>query len=325
MSTMYSDNYLYQLEITFINMKTRKAQTLVITLLVLGIIGIVVTGVIIISNRDVTQVVTNEKYEKLFNVAEQNIRDIIENNGISQLPQGGGENQIQCGTGQPFSGYIEYDCGIVTSTEENILVETKITITDRKAVNELILEKDRTFDILLKPISSTGYLGELQFRWSKPVAMEFNLIYQDSSGVMRSIRDVYDLAEVYDSLIGDDPYNDISNIHDINFEVLDNDNRETTTRFTIQNINGLNLGGTGTTLNLRVTPRSKVDNDVISLSIVAADESAFPFQIREFLASSRDVDDDNSPIANVVSKIPLNAQVDDIFDYSILLRSNLIQ
>lgn len=289
---------------------TKKAQALVITLLVLAIISIVVMGIIVVSNRDVTQVVTNEKYDRLYNESEKKLIETIETNGITSLP-------TSCGTPSVFAGYTQYNCGTTTQSSETLNASVDLKVIDRKSITDYVVKKDRSLDVALN-----GYSGEVQIRWNKPVAMEFSIVYTDAGGVVRNIRDVYDLAGVYDSLTGDNPNSDAGNIHDISFAVLDSSNTATTTKFIISATNGISLGST---VSLRITPRTKTVGDVVSLNVVATTESSFPFQMREFVVSSIDSQDSSSPIASVVTKIPLAPQVDDIFDYSILVNGNLTQ
>lgn len=305
---MFSSRLRFRQETT--HTKNLKGQALVITLLVLAIISIVVLGVIVVSNRDATQVVNNEKYERLYNESEKKVRETVETFGISGVP-------TTCGAVVIGPGSSSYDCGTTEQTSDQLVATVDLNIVDSKSIEDFSVSKDRTLDVALN-----GYNGEVQITWNKAIAMEFNIIYTDASSVTRSIRDVYDLSSVYNSLVGDNPNNDTNNIHDINFQVLDSANIPRSTRFTISATNGISLGST---VSLRITPRSKTANDVVSLTVRAADESSFPLQIREFISSSIDTQDSLSPLASVVAKVPLNPQTDDIFDYTFLVKGNLIQ
>lgn len=298
----------FQLET--ISTKKYNAQALVITLLVLSIISIVVTGVIVISRRDINQVVNNEKYERLFNESESKVRETIQTYGISTIP-------AACSAPAILPGSSSYSCGTTNQTTDQLNSKVDLQIVDKKSFEDFSVSKDRTLDVALN-----GYSGEIQVRWNKLMAMEFAIVYTDSGGNAKTIRDVYDLANVYNSLIGDDPNNDTGNIHDINFQVLDSSAVSTTTKFTISGTNGISLG---TTVSLRITPRSKTASDVVSLTVKASDESSFPFQVREFISNSIDPADSSSPLASVVAKVPLNPQIDDIFDYTLLVNGSLIQ
>lgn len=304
---MFLDKVQFQQEISH----TKKGQALVITLLVLAIISIVVIGLVVVSNRDVDQVINNESYERLLNASEQRAREIIQTNGITTLP-------ASCGTPSVLPNTTEYNCGSTTGGTQNDFsgtIETKIV--DRRGVNDFAIAKDRSLDIAL-----TGYTGELQFRWNKNVAMEFNIIYTDTTGATQSIKDVYDLSGVYDSLVSDDPNNDTQNIHDFNFQVLDTTSLPRSTKFTISSISGISLGNT---VSLRVTPRSKTTGDIVNITVNAGSPSSFPFQIREFVITSIDSNNASSPLATVIAKVPLSSQIDDIFDYALLVKTNFIQ
>jgi hypothetical protein len=305
---MYLNNRQFQQETTHINKLS--AQALVITLLVLSIISIVVTGVVVVSRRDINQVVNNEKYERLFNESESKVRETVQTYGITSIP-------ATCSAPAILPGSSSYSCGTTNLTTDQLNSRVDLNIVDKKSFEDFSVSKDRTLDVALN-----GYSGEIQVRWNKLLAMEFAIIYTDAGGNIQTIRDVYDMANVYNSLIGDDPNSDTGNIHDINFQILDSGAISTTTKFTISATNGISLGST---LSLRITPRSKTASDIVSLTVKASDESSFPFQVREFISNSLDPADTGSPLASVVAKVPLNPQIDDIFDYTLLVNGNLIQ
>lgn len=285
-------------------------QALVITLLVLAIVSIVVIGILLIANRDVNQVVNNEKYERLYNEAERKIRDTIELNGITALP-------TSCGNSSLYPEYLEYSCGSNQVTSDELTVNVDLRVIDRRSIEDFPVAKDRSLDVALD-----GYSQGVEVTWTGNLAMEFNIIYTDGGGNIQSIKDIYDRAGVFDSLVGDNPTNDINNIHDINFQVLDAGNTTSSTSFTISSTNGINLGST---LVLRLTPRSKIQGDTTSITVRGTNSGAFPYQMREFVSTAVDQFDASSPLARVLSRVPLAPQVDGIFDYSLLVKNDLIQ
>lgn len=287
-----------------------EAQALVITLLVLAIVSVVVIGILVIANRDVTQVINNEKYERLYNEAERRVRDTIQLHGVATLPS-------SCGNSSLFPGYLEYDCGSDQVTSDALSAIVDLKVLDRRSIEDFPVAKDRSLDVALD-----GYSQGVEVTWTGNLAMEFNIVYTDGGGAIQSIKDIYDRAGVFDSLAGDNPTNDINNIHDINFQVLDAGNTTSSTTFTISSTNGINLGST---LVLRLTPRSKIEGDTTSITVRATNVGAFPYQMREFVSTAVDQLDSGSPLARVLSKVPLAPQIEGIFDYSILVKNDLIQ
>lgn len=307
MSQMSLDKHRSQQETMHTNLK---GQALVITLLVLAIVSIVVIGILIIANRDVSQVINNEKYERLYNEAERIVRDTIQLNGVATLPS-------SCGNSSLFPGYLEYNCGTTQVTSDDLTAVVDLKVLDRRSIEDFPIAKDRSLDVALD-----GYSQGVEVTWTGNIAMEFNIIYTDGGGNIQSIKDIYDRAGVFDSLAGDNPTNDINNIHDINFQVLDAGNTTSSTTFTISSTNGISLG---TTIALRLTPRSKIEGDTTSLTVRGTNVGAFPYQMREFVSTAVDQVDASSPLARVLSKVPLAPQLDSIFDYSLLVKTDLIQ
>ncbi|MFS8130889.1 MAG: hypothetical protein ACMG57_02830 [Candidatus Dojkabacteria bacterium] len=298
----------------FKQQKTQQGQVLLITLLVLTIIGIVIVGLVTLSNRDVTQVVTSEKYETLYNSAETEVRKIVDNFGrydkvLDTLP-------TVFNTCTAVQTSISYHCTNVDTTTGNTNFKTDIDVTNKKDIQNFEIKKDRSFVVKL-----AGYAGVIDVSWDKPAAVEFSIIAQDSSRNLKVIKDVYDLAGVYDGLVGDNPYNQPNPNHQINYQVLDASNKPLGTRLNITNTGVNGLAASDYVYYLTITPRLKQDNSSVKFNVVAQNASAFPYQVREFISTSVDTNDSSSPLAKVITQIPLAPQMDSVFDYALISNS----
>lgn len=305
---MYLSKHQYQQEIMS-SKKTKKGQVLLITLLVLTIIGIVIVGLVTLSNRDVSQVITSEKYEKLYNTSETQVRQIIDNFGkydkpLTTLPT----VFTQCtGTG------LAYNCTFVDTTTGNTNVKTDITVNDTSTITNYEVQKDRSFIMQIK-----GYSGTLDFTWDKATAVEFSVIAQDSARNLKVVKDVYDLSGVYDGLVGDNPYSTPHPNHPFTYIVKDPSNKANTVTLNMTPA-ALGLGSTDYVYYLTITPRLKTDNESVRFTITGI-AGLLP-QIREFISTSVDTNDSNSPLAKVISQIPLAPQMDSVFDYALISNS----
>ncbi len=298
--------------------KQQPGQVLLITLLVLTIIGIVIVGLVTLSNRDVTQVVTSEKYEALYNNAETEVRKIVDNFGrydkvLDTLP-------ATFNTCSAIQTSVNYHCTIVDASTGNTNLKTDIDVTNTKDVQNYEVKKDRTLVLKLSDKgSSVRYSGVLEVSWDKLTAVEFTVIAQDASRNLKVIKDVYDLAGVYDGLVGDNPYNQPNPNHQINYQVLDASNKPLGTRinFGSGGITGLAAGDY--IYYLTITPRLKEDNSSVKFNVKG--DSSLPYQIREFISTSVDTNDSSSPLAKVITQIPLAPQMDSVFDYALISKS----
>ncbi|MEP7103470.1 MAG: hypothetical protein ABI721_02045 [Candidatus Dojkabacteria bacterium] len=294
--------------------KTKDGQVLLITLLVLTIIGIVVVGLVTLSNRDVTQVATSEKYEKLYNASETQVRKIIDNFGkydkpLDTLPQTFSECQaLQAG--------VSYKCTVQDSSLGSTNFKTDVDINNRKDVQNFEVLKDKSF-----VLNSTGYAASVDVSWDKTAAIEFTLVVQDASRNLRVIKDVYDLAGIYTGLAGDNPYNQPNAVHSINFQVSDPSNKPTTTRITLTPAGVNGLAASDNVLYISLTPRMTQVNGSVKFNVVAQNAASFPYQIREFVSTSIDTNDNTSPLAKVITQIPLAPQMDSAFDYALISNS----
>lgn len=291
--------------------KTQNGQVLLITLLVLTIIGIVIVGLVTLSNRDVTQVVTSEKYEKLYNTAETEVRKLVDNFGKYDKPLSTLSSVFNNCAGGPDS----FNCPFEDATIGNTNIKTDVTVIDQKDVIGFEVKKDRSLVLKL-----TGYTGIIDVSWDKAAAVEFTLIAQDGSRNLKVIKDVYDLAGVYEGLAGDNPYNQPNANHNINYQVKDASNNPTNTRLNITPAGVKGLVASDYVFYLTLTPRMRDADSSLKFTITNTTAS-FPKQIREFIATTRDTNDTSSPLAKVITQIPLAPQMDSVFDYALISNS----
>ncbi len=315
---MLLNRHQFQLEIMSfksMNKKTKEGQVLLITLLVLTIIGIVIVGLVTLSNRDVTQVVTSEKYEKLYNNAETEVRKIVDNFGRYDKPLDSLPATFNTCTAVQVS--VSYHCTIVDATTGSTNLKTDIDVTNVKDVQSFEVKKDRSF-VLKMNNAGASYTGTIDISWDKPTAVEITLIAQDTSRNLKVIKDVYDLTSTYDGLVGDNPYNQPNADHNFNFLVLDPNNKSLGTRLNITPAGVKGLAATDFIYYLTLTPRLNEDNASVKFNIVSGTPSTFPYQVRQFISSSIDTNDSSSPLAKVITQIPLAPQIDSVFDYALI-------
>lgn len=301
-------------------MERKKAQILLITLLVLTIIAIVTVSLVTLVNRDIQQVASTEQYEEAYNTSENQLKrvlDVYSNPSvpISQLlTTFNNPNQISCIEEDPQRKL--YSCTVTSNEFSTANLQTEIQVQDTKDVNDFQIFKDRTFDMNL----GGTFSGELQFWWDKNAAIEFELIYTDPSGVIQSVRDIYENGSprIFTGLATDNPYNDIDSIHPFNFQDVPTMPDATSVRFTISQI--LNLQGTpvsGSFLTLKITPRMTDQFSSVLLN-ARASSTAIPDQIREFKSTSVNQSAGAStPVAVIETKIPLAPQPDNFLDSAI--------
>ncbi len=289
----------------------KPGQILLITMLVLSIIGIVVVGVIVLARRDILQVGESKKYEQAYNASETRLGSIIEKYGrYEQVLSTIITDYNVCVATTPN---IKYDCTFQDNTYTNgtYALKTKVTVENIKDIKGWQIYKDRSFQISLN-----GYRDIVQFKWSKAAGVDISLIYKDAAGTIKVIKDLFDPSATFTSMLGDNPYNDLTNIHAFNYTVFDATNTQTSMQFKIDNTAG--LLATDTPLNLSITPRLKTSLDSVTFDITAVDKTTFPYQLREFTASSFDAADPNTPVAAVTTKLPMVPQIDNLFDYALL-------
>lgn len=301
-------------------MNNKKGQILVITLLVLTVIAVITVSLVSLVSKDVGQVVATDKYEEAFNTSENQLKKILDKYSNTNLPLNTIINEFASSQDlfcvEESLAQRRYSCNVNSDEFSKLNISTKIEVKETKEVEDFVLYKDQSLDLDI-----VGYGGSFEVFWDKFVALEFAINYTDPSGVIRSVKDVYDPLNLYDSyaLITDNPYVDTLNIHPFNFkDVVTRDDR-TSVLITISEILDLsNAPINGNLISLRITPRTDEPNQSILLNVVPLGSNA-PYQIRKFTSKSIELNPTvNTPVANLETKIPLIPQPNNILDYSLI-------
>jgi hypothetical protein len=287
----------------------KNAQILLVTLLVMTIISIIVVGLIVISNRDVQQVVVSDKYDQILNSSENQMKgtiDTLSKNGvtldkISQLLPS--QNCV------PQTLGTDYICTFTTTGDTQVEVKNVLRVKDSKEIKEFEILKDDSFEINLN-----AYNGYLTSSWDKAMPIQFDITFRRADGTYFIISDVFDMTNNYPGISPQSNFTDTLSIHPINFEPVDNQGLATQVKFNIASTSGYS----GTPVWLSITPRSKQSYDSIKFSLRAQDEGLFPFQMREYTIESVDAGDAGSPVVRLEVAVPLNSQPISLLDYGLL-------
>jgi hypothetical protein len=286
---------------------TKKGQILLFTLVVITILSIVTISIIVLSTRDVAEVVTGEKYDQAYNAAESKLSELLDRygkNDVNPLP-------AEC-TGAITPTNIEC-VYLINDLNLNTAYQTKIQIANKKDIEGFKVDKDRSIEILL-----SGYTGTLNITWDTNVtALDFAFVYENPSspGQYKTVKDVYDTTNpvrLYESLNTTTTFAYQTIPEGISLAV------GTTKSNTISSPLNSSIGLTNndSPLYLQITPRTTLTSS--RLTIKPVDPNGYPFQVREYFATSIDPNDVNSPVANLRAVILLNAQSNGIFGYTLL-------
>ena len=316
---MLLGNFLPQQEI----MNYKNAQILLVTLLVLMIVAIVIIGIVIISNRDIAQVSTNQKYEQLYNVAEVEIQRVIEKYGdgkrsLVDLSQDGElKDFIQSCT--PVNQNIKkgFDCEVQGNNTAGLKLDTTLEVFDTKEMKDLRVYKDESLNLILN-----GYNQSLNIYWDQGVALEFVLNFfidtntnnvWDVDEEIIEIRDIFDKKNIFTS-------KDQSNA----FGFTPLTDRSGGVTLNINNISSLQSNNNYKTRSLALIPRTREDRSTpVILSVTPADLASFPHQLRVFNIETYDSEDENSPFIEINSKLSLEPNIDSIFNYSLITENDI--
>lgn len=289
------------------NNSPKKGQILLITLLVLLILGIIVVGIVVFTNRDIEQSTTNQKYEEINNSADTRLKTIVSQFGTYSVPLSSIPGSFpEC---VEVLANVEYRCGFSDTTTGNLDLTNVVEVENKKEITDFEIRKDESLEINLN-----GYNRRVNLVWDKASAIDFTIILRDATSNYTVVKDVFDLADIYTSLINDDPYADPSNIHRLSFSVFDASKSSTSVTIDI----AASIPAGLTPVSMRITPRMNTTYGSILLDVTASDNSTFPFQMREFISTSYDPEDNSSPVVKLTTKIPLHPQTDAMFDYALL-------
>jgi type II secretory pathway pseudopilin PulG len=301
---MLQDSKVFQLEII---QDKRRGQIMLITLLVLVILGVIISGIVIVLQRDTSQVVVNEKYEQLYNSAEANLKQILDDYAtyaipLSSLPT----NFTECL--ERVSG-IKYECSFNNSNYTTFSASTTVEVEDVKRINGFEVQKD---DIL--NLSLNNYRNNLNIKWDGDAAIELGVIYLNTSGEYKIVKDVFDPTNLFS--------NTTISSHSFTFSTLPGEDPNKSFSISLDNIVGVD--SSATLLNLTITPRMSTNFGSIRIDVEPLDLSSFPYQMRVFRAVSFDGNGGgDTPVVRLETQVPLNPQIDSIFDYSLLTDSDI--
>ena len=316
----------------------KKAQILVVTLLILSIIAVVIVGIVNVLNLDTYQIENTQLYEESYSSAEAHLTellaltsDIISTNDLKIKLEGSEliEKKSICNEeSSEIVGNSRYKCKKTFISQELDLgrdISTEVVIEDQKSIVNHSLDIDDSLTINVK-----NYSGDIEFIWDKDdVAIEIHYtLYNQTTGEFYDLYDLYDknVVKVYDSL-NILPPNTILNISDFN-EVASSSQEVSFSLnlgLLLQVLKALNLkygeGITNATFeNIIIVPRSTKETN-ITIGVYPKSVSDFPTQVRTY--ESIGFIDNNNPQSKIVSKVFLYDQIDSIFNYGFLTKGNI--
>ncbi len=301
-------------------MNYKKGQILLITMLVLMVLAIVIVGIVIVTNRDIGQVTTNQKYEQLYNVAETELQRVVAKYGVSTVRLGDlsrdpdlDEYITDC-TPVNESLALGYDCSVSDENALGLELDTEILVVDRKEIRNLEIYKDESITVKLE-----GYKQSLDVTWDQNVAMEFSMnffIDSNNNGTWDQNEEIKEVSDIFDNF---GVFNSKDPTNTFGFTSI---NSGRGVRFRINSIS--TLPANYYTRSITITPRTRENNpNPVLLSVVPSDPGSFPFQVRAFETTTYDTLDNNTPVVEVNSQVSLESQIDSIFNYSLITNGNI--
>lgn len=288
----------------------KKAQVLLLTLIVLSVVGVLIIGMIIIFNRDTSQIINTEKYQEILNVAET---DLVRIAREYFDPSSSIESLVSDGRFQDFLTNCSFrvndqtskttTCKSISTESRDKNLDTEISITDSKQIIDYEMTADQPLTINLE-----GYRSSLNIESSTniPVEISINYITNGSNEVLRGFVDK-DLLIANQDVKG---------------------NIQSITSFPQPNIITLNLSNLPSSYllqNLQVTLRATTNiQGNITLNVIPDNFTDFPYQMREAGVKSFDSLATNSPVVNLVTRSLLKGEVAPFLDYPLLTKDNFI-
>ncbi len=299
----------------------RSGQILVITLLTLTIVGVLVTTIVLVTRRDFSQSANSEKYERLYNVADNNLQTLLADYSLpaaNLTALAGAGCQTIVNSNYYRCTYTSQESGTSFVSTTNVFVENK------KSVDDYVLKKDNA---LILDVNS--YLSGISFQWDKEnVALEVVLVYSNNlpSGRLNIVRDIYDrnATKVVDSQTQPGFVNAFPFVQGVS-----NPSRSFTLDISdifnvSSNIPGFLNANPFVPLYLAIIPRSKNLDEQITITITPDNPSTLRNQTREFRALGEDLSDPTGPKASLVARVPLLPEVPATLLNGISTNGNLI-
>lgn len=288
--------------------KKIKAQILLITLLVLTIISIITITIIVINSKDIKEVSSNRKYDQIYAAIEDKTKELIRTFGRY-------EASLSTLTSAPYNCFQQstsrYTCDYTLASAG---FDSTIEVSNEKSYVDYQVFKDRGLEI-----NMTGYRDYLDLHWEKPgfpvnqqASMEFILVYTDASGNYRVKTDVYNPAGVYTSAPGTgSPFTYQEN------PAYPGNTFARRINFTTS------LVASDNPLKLVIIPRMSSNNGSVELDLSATTPGSFQDQVRVFRGNSFDTRDDETPVVNIVTQIPIYPQTLGLLDYALLTQGGV--
>ena len=285
-----------------------KGQILLITLLVLTILSIITITIILINSRDIKEVSSNRKYDQIYAAVEDKTKELIRTFGRYETP-------LTTLSNAPYNCFPEssnkYNC---TYTLASGVYNANIVVSNEKSYVDYQVFKDRGLEINL-----VGYKDYLDLHWEKSglpaneqASMEFILVYTDAAGNYRVKTDVYNPAGVYTSApAAGSP-----------FTYFENPGYPGNT-FARRIGFSTSLTATENPQKLVIIPRMTATNGSVELDVSPTTPGIYPDQVRVFKGNSYDNSDDETPVVNIVTQIPIYPQTLGLLDYALLTQGNV--
>lgn len=288
----------------------KNAQVLLLTLIVLSVVGVLIIGMIIIFNRDSSQVINTEKYQEILNVAETDLVRVAREyfdpaRSIETLVSDGRFQDLLTNCSFRVNDQTSKTtvCKSISQQSQEKNLETEISITDSKQIIDYKMLPDQPLTIDLSGYKSSVIISANQ---NNPLEISINYIVNGKSEVLRGFID-------RDLLIADQEIKG---------------NIQTITSFPQTNIININLSNLPSSYflqDLQITFRryDTVQKNT-SITVVPDNFTDFPYQIREISVKSFDSLALNSPVVNLVANLPLKGEVLPFLDYPLLTKSSFI-
>ncbi len=280
-----------------------KGQILITTLLSLTIISLLVASLTMIAGRDVVQLATSERYEEFYNIAETELRNHIDQIGISSALGSFFEE------GECIDAFWCQKNISSNFTPEDILTNTLLVVRDTREIKEMEIKKDSSFNIKL----NSNYTGSIIFDWDYDpsqvdIAFEVSLLV-NNGGKKEVLRDVYNPSNILGVGVS-------GVLFPIGFSQANK------THFVID-LSAIILNKEALWVTPRILSPGSDSDYVILKSATFSDLSNVPYQIREYISETSQTGIESSPVAKVISRIPLTPQIGSLFDYVLLTDGQL--
>jgi len=294
----------------------KKAQIMVITLLILMVVALIIVSLSVLLERDTDQVVSGQVFEQLYTDSNNKLRDFVARYGLetnlSELANEGCVLEYSDASG------TKYSCSIVDSIGDGLSSTTIVEIADTKDVFDLELSKDKSFTVSLE-----GYEGQINSVWDQNIAVDFNLTYfddantngvLDSNESLQTIQDIFDPFDIYTS--SPNPY--LSTESTFNFSP--NGSNDQGMSFNIAGVDG--WGANFVSQELVFIPRYNTGRDPI-FDITPNSYTGYPEQVRDFDVSSFNTDSDDSPVTSIGTVLFIHPQSQSVFDYALFTEDSI--